>query len=282
MGAERLNELLKYLLAGSSIAVKSAGESEFQFLRGDQVASNLSDGEKTAHALAYFPISVEADEAAPGEAIVFVDDPVSSLDSNHIYAAYALITERLKDCRQVFVSTHNSEFFNLLKSCWLGRKGGDKEDASAYWISREAQSDEIVQAKIEDLPAQLRRYRSEYEFVFSELYEFKKNISSSEHEAYTAPNLLRKFLEAYLEFREPDVRAWHENLDLLFERPEQCGDVRKFVDEASHLQSLGCTLQQPAFVASSQRCVRDVLAALKKRDQEHFSSLETVVNGGNP
>jgi wobble nucleotide-excising tRNase len=279
IGAEKLNGLLRYLLASSEIEVQSVGESEFRFLRGGQVATNLSDGEKTALTLAYFLTSLEADGASIEDTIVFVDDPVSSLDSNHIYAAYALITERLKDCHQVFVSTHNSEFFNLLKSCWLGKNGGNREDSSAYWVSRELQSEGTVQARIEDLPPLLRKYKSEYEFVFSKLYKFEKSDRPSEHEAYTAPNLLRKYLEAYLGFRKPDVRAWHEKLDLLFESPEKRREVQKFADDASHLQNLGRSLQQPAFVASSQCYVRDVLEALKENDREHYLSLERVVNG---
>ena len=280
IGAEKLNELLKYLLAGNDIKVESVGESEFRFLRGGGAATNLSDGEKTALTLAYFLTSLEEDGASTEDTIVFVDDPVSSLDSNHIYAAYALITERLKGCRQVFVSTHNSEFFNLLKSRWLGKKGGNKEVSSAYWICREVRSDGTVQARIEDLPGLLRKFKSEYEFIFSKLYEFEKSGNPSEHEAYTAPNLLRKFLEAYLGFRKPDVRAWHEKLDLLFDSPEKCREVQKFADDASHLQTLGRILQHPAFVASSQKHVRDVLEALKMRDQEHYLSLDRVVNGG--
>ncbi len=280
IGAEKLNELLKYLLAGSNIEVESVGESEFRFLRGGQVATNLSDGEKTALTLAYFLTSLEADGASPENAIVFVDDPVSSLDSNHIYAAYALIIERLEICCQVFVSTHNSEFFNLFKGSWLGMKGGNKPDSSAYWIYRESQSDGTFQAKIVDLPELLRKYKSEYEFVFSKLYEFGKSEDPSEHEAYTAPNLLRKFLEAYLGFRKPCERTWHKKLDLLFDSPEHCREVQKFADDASHLQSLDRSLQHPAFVASSQKYVRDVLAALKKKDEEHYLSLERVVNGG--
>jgi wobble nucleotide-excising tRNase len=282
IGAKKLNELLKYLLASSDIEVKNVGESEFQFLRGGQVATNLSDGEKTALTLAYFLTSLEAEGASIEDAIVFVDDPVSSLDSNHIYATYALITERLKRCHQVFVSTHNSEFFNLLKSCWLGKKGGNRDDSSAYWVRREVRSDGTVHARLEDLPQLLRKYRSEYEFVFSKLYEFQSNASPSEHEAYTAPNLLRKFLEAYLGFRKPDVRAWHDKLDLLIDSPEKRREVQKFADDASHLQSLGRSRQQPDFVASSQSCVRDVLEALKAKDEEHYLSLERVVNGRTP
>ena len=104
----------------------------------------------------------------------------------------------------------------------------------------------------------------------------------SVHEAYTAPNLLRKFLEAYLGFRKPSVTAWHEKLELLIDSPEQRREVHKFADDASHLQSLNRSLQQPAFVASAQKSVADVLEALKAKDQSHYDSLVEVVKRENP
>ena len=276
IGANRLNELLNYLLSGCNIQVESSGDGEFRFLRDGQPATNLSDGEKTAVTFAYFLIHLEEEGSPPEETIVFVDDPISSLDSNHVYAVFALITKRLSCCRQLFVSTHNSHFFNLFKGQWLGQRGGDHEDSRAYWIFRELGDDGLNHARIIDLPLLLRRYKSEYEFVFSRLYQFASSPSPSQHEAYTAPNLLRKFLEAYLGFRKPAVRTWHKKLDLLFDTAEQGHEIRRFADDASHLQNLEQSLQQPNFVPSSQRCVCAVLDALKDKDPEHFDSLVAI------
>ena len=283
IGANKLNELLKYLLAGSDIEVESVGDSEFRFLRGGEAATNLSDGEKTAVTFAYFITSLEANGATPEDAIIFVDDPISSLDSNHIYAVYALILERLERCHQLFVSTHNSEFFNLLKGRWLNPRDKEmRKVSSGYYVARITCSDGSTQAQIADLPQLLRKFKSEYEFVFSHLHAFSEAAMPSVHEAYTAPNLLRKFLEAYLGFRKPSVTAWHEKLELLIDSPEQRREMHKFADDASHLQSLNRSLQQPAFVASAQKSVADVLEALKSKDQSHYDSLVEVVKRENP
>lgn len=277
IGAERLNGLLKYLLVGCNIEVEKVGDSEFQFLRDGQIAINLSDGEKTAVTFSYFLTGLEAEGSSPGDTIVFVDDPISSLDSNHVYAVFALICERLGCCKQLFVSTHNSEFFNLLKCQWLGPMGGNKPDSSAYRIFREVQPDGSSPAWIANLPLLLRRYKSEYEFVFSHLHRFVENSAPSEHEAFAAPALLRKFLEAYLGFRKPGIRKWHEKLDLLFDTAEQRHEIHRFADDASHLQSLDRSLQHPDFVSSSRRCVKSVLDALKENDPDHYDSLVGIV-----
>lgn len=273
IGAERLNGFLEYLLPGSNIRVSSVGDAEFQFYRNTNIATNLSEGEQTAVTFAYFLTSLEANGASVSDTIVFVDDPVSSLDSNHIYAVYALIVERLNQSQQLFVATHNAELFNLLKGKWLGPKGGNGPDTSAYYVCRSIDSSGETFANLSDLPVLLRKFKSEYEFVFSQLYCFAKASTPSLHEAYTAPNLLRKFLEAYLGFRKPNVTDWSDKLDLLLDCPEQRREIQKFADDASHLQSLGRVLQQPEFVSNAQRCVRVVLDALESKDADHYASL---------
>ena len=277
IGATKLNELLGYLLSDSNIEVQSVGEAEFKFLRGENPANNLSDGEKTAVTLAYFLTSLEAEGESLEDTIVFIDDPICSLDSNHIYAVYALVAERLEKCKQLFVSTHNSEFFNLLKGRWFGRAHHAR--TSAYYVRRYWDNDNHVTATIEPLPDLLRKFKSEYEFVFSHLKNFVEARSPSIHEVYTAPNLVRRFLEAYLGFRRPHVTAWHEKLDILFDSSDKQREVHKFSDDGSHMQSLSRSMQEPAFVQKAQELVRDVLEALKEKDKPHYESLVSVVEG---
>jgi len=279
VGATKLNSLMRYLLPGNNIEVVSVGDDQFQFHRDGVVATHLSDGEKTAITFAYFITSLEAKGATLSDTIVFIDDPISSLDSNHIYAVYALICERLENSRQLFVSTHNSELFNLLKARWLNERkgGGNKADTRAYYVWRSVSSDGEPFADLRDLPTLLRKFKSEYEFIFSQLHVFSTASQPSLHDAFTAPNLLRKFLEAYLGFRKPSIRSWSEKLDLLLDSPEQRLEIKKFADDASHLQSLDRSLQHPDFVSNAQRCVKMVLDALERRDSDHYESLCEVI-----
>lgn len=287
IGAPRLNDLLCFLLTGNSIEVSAVGDGRFEFRRDGSPATNLSDGEKTAIAFAYFLISLEENGAVLADTIVFIDDPISSLDSNHIYAIYALIENRLAACRQIFVSTHNSELFNLLKDGWFEArdKYANSKNASAYYVNRTLDAGAQWVAAVEDLPLLLRRYKSEYHFVFAQLYEFANAQAPSLHEAYTAPNLLRKFLEAYLGFKKPCVTKWSSKLDLLLATPEEQSEIQKFADDASHLQGISRALQQPSFITSAQSCVGKVIAGLKVRDFDHYQSLCNVIDasrGGRP
>lgn len=278
VGAAKLNQLVKYLLADSNIDVVPLGDRSFQFTRDGRPAVHLSDGEATALTLAYFVVGLEGGGASVEESIVFVDDPVSSLDSNHIYAVYALIVERLATAHQLFVATHNSELFNLLKSKWLERYQNDKH-TRAYHVRRERGATGEARAEICDLPYLLRAYKSEYEFVFSQLKGFAEAASPTLYEAYTAANLLRKFLEAYLGFRKARPRRWSEKLDVILDDATSRREVQKFADEESHLQSLGRALEHSDIVANAQRCVTIVLDGLKEKDPGHYKSLLAVVDG---
>ncbi len=283
IGAAKLNVVLCFLLAGSNIEVAAVGDGLFEFRRDGSPAANLSDGEKTAIAFAYFLISLEANGAVLSDTIVFIDDPISSLDSNHIYAVYALIAENLNACGQIFVSTHNSELFNLLKDKWLDTRNQYKNKtgaSAAYYVNRTLDGGAQWIAALEDLPLLLRKYKSEYHFVFEQLHKFanpQPQWTPTLHEAYTAPNLLRKFLEAYLGFRKPCEPKWSDKLDLLLATPMERLEIQKFADDASHLQGVSRALQQPNFITSAQSCVRKVIAGLKAMDFDHYQSLCKVI-----
>jgi wobble nucleotide-excising tRNase len=278
IGAERFTELVSFLLRDNEIRVESFQETEFRLMRGNAPADRLSDGEKTAITFAYFVTSLEADEQDLAQTIVYVDDPISSLDSNHVYAVFALIEERLAEAMQLFVSTHNSEFFNLLKAKWL--KSGDRQYrrvSEAFYV-RKVESDGISTAKLDPLPLLLWKHGSEYEFIFAQLKQFAENPTPSEYEAFCAPNLLRRFLEAYLGFRKPCTPAWHAKLDLIIDSDVKRREIHKLLDDASHLQRADRALQIPTFISSAHDATQAVLEGLESKDAEHFNSLVLAVS----
>lgn len=278
--AQRINDMVQYLLPDNNISVVEIPGGSFEFRRDGLPANNLSDGEKTAITFAYFLAAIENNGASLAQTILFIDDPISSLDSNHIYAIYAIIAKRLDDCLQIFVSTHNSELYALLKDHWFNSRKSYRNQADAcsyytrrYWDQTRQQWNSILQ----DTPPLLRKYKSEYQFVFEQLHQFSTSQSPSPYDAYTSPNLLRKFLEAYLGFMKPCISKWSDKLDLLFDIDVDRLEVQKFADDASHLQVLSRTLQEPQFVSNAQNVVKKVLLALKTKDLPHYTSMCTVI-----
>jgi wobble nucleotide-excising tRNase len=279
IAAQKINETIQFLLPDNNISVAEISGGFFEFRRDGTLAKNLSDGEKTAITFAYFLATLENNGASLNQTTVFIDDPISSLDSNHIYAIYALITKRLDSCLQIFVSTHNSELYTLLKDKWFEARQqfANRANASSYYARRFVDANQLWHSILEDTPALLRKYKSEYQFIFEQLHKFSSSQSPSLHEAYTAPNLLRKFLEAYLGFKKPCTSQWSSKLDLLFDTDVEQTEIQKFSDDASHLQGLNRALQQPDFILNAQNTVKKVIQALKTKDNPHYTSMCTVI-----
>lgn len=120
-GANKVNQYLKSYFGRTDISLKVTPEDTFELYRGGKSAKNLSEGEKTAISFAYFITKVEEKGSDTSKSIVYVDDPVSSLDSNHLFSTYSFVKNKLSNAHQLFISTHNYELFNLLKD-WLTRK----------------------------------------------------------------------------------------------------------------------------------------------------------------
>ena len=280
VAAQKINQTVQFLLPDNNISVAEVTGGSFEFRRDGSPANNLSEGEKTAITFAYFLATLENNGASLAQAIVFIDDPISSLDSNHIYAVYALITKQLDSCLQIFVSTHNSELYTLLKDHWFyaNQRYANRADACSYYTRRFLDgAGQQWHSTLEDTPYLLRKYKSEYQFVFEQLHQFSSSQAPTLHEAYTSPNLLRKFLEAYLGFEKPCVSKWSDKLDLLFDLEVDRVEIQTVADVASHLQGLGRALQQPNFVSNAQNSVKKVIQALKAKDLPHYTSMCTVI-----
>lgn len=90
----------------------------FDVYRKDEKAFNLSEGERNLVAFAYFIAKLEDVDTINEQPIIWIDDPISSLDSNHVFFIFSLIDQQIVSCRkgkQVFISTHNLDFLRYLK-----------------------------------------------------------------------------------------------------------------------------------------------------------------------
>lgn len=267
MAASQINGLLKRLL-GPRISVEQAQDNRIQFLREGQPATNMSDGERTAISLAYFLVSLGQNGQRLEDLVVFVDDPICSLDANHIYdVAYLLITS-LKECRQLFISTHNSEFFNIIKQDWTDH-GKFKKEHAAYLVYREHDS----ASQLIVLPGHLTKFRSDYHHIFYCLRQFQANASQDVDAYLSCPNLLRRFLEMYLGFRRPTPKGYQTKLDVLFDDEVERGAIARYVDEGSHSSSTLRLLEFSDFPAMSRGMVDRVMCALERVDPDHYSVL---------
>lgn len=269
--ANRINSYLKSIFGKDHLVIQPTEKDKFQILRSGEKAKHLSEGEKTAIAFAYFLTRLEDKETDISKAIVFIDDPISSLDSGHLYNTYALIASKLSNCKQLFISTHNLEFFNLLKE-WMKKMKGCKEKCGFYLVERIAQGKGEI-ATLRNLPATLLNYKSEYHFLFSKIKSFEENPSTDFDSLYQLPNIIRRFLEAFIGFKYS--QGLKKGLEILIDNEAHRIKVDKFLNNLSHQTGL----QRNLIFNDLSECksvVKIVLNAIQTKDPEHYKALENV------
>lgn len=192
-GAEKINTILKQLfLNNTKIEIKleqtSDGNELTRLYRNSELATNLSEGEKTAIAFAHYLASLEDRDNIlnKNQIILYIDDPVSSLDSNHIFSIYAQIDKIIHDdyC-QIFLSTHNYDFYRLFVDA------NKEPKPNCYYIKRFEDS-----AKIIGIPDCYKKFRTEYNHIYYSLKTFVEQ-NNEEENLIEVGNKLRKFLEIF-------------------------------------------------------------------------------------
>jgi Uncharacterized protein conserved in bacteria len=244
-------------------------------LRDGSDAKNLSSGEKTAIAFSYFLTRLEDRETDISKAMVFIDDPISSLDSNHLYNTFAVIQAKLSDCHQLFVSTHNHEFFNLIKE-WL-KSVRDHRNKCCFYLNERITKNGDETSDIKKLPSILLNFKSEYHFLFYKIKSFADNPSTDYESLYQLPNIIRRFLEAFIGFK---YSAGFNELQKIIDDESNRIKVNRFVQEFSHQRDLNRSL---IFCDSSEcKTVVDiVLKAVESKDSEHYKTLENVYHNAS-
>ncbi len=176
-------------------------EIKFEIQRNGTKAHNLSEGEQSLISFCYFLAKIQDDLDQNKKPIIWIDDPISSLDSNHIFFIFSLIEEKIvinQKFGQLFISTHNLEFLKYLKRL-NGKKWGNIQ---FFIVKRNFDSSAIFQ-----MPIYMKNYFSEFNFLFHQLYlcASEENINDQNYNIfYNFPNNARKFLELYSNFHYPD------------------------------------------------------------------------------
>ena len=271
--ADKINHDLQSIFGREHIKLEATDENKFVILRDGREAKNLSEGEKTAIAFSYFLTRLEDKETDISKGIIFIDDPISSLDSNHLYSTFAVIKAKLEECDQLFISTHNLEFFNLIKD-WLKKIKGNKDKCRYYLIEQITRNGNEI-SDISKLPSFLLKYKSEYHYLFYKIKSFSTNPTTDFENLYQLPNIIRRFLEAFIGFKY--AVGLKKGLDLIIVDESERIKVDKFINNLSHQTGLSRSLVF-ADVNECKKIVDIVLEAVKSKDNEHYKVLEDIYN----
>lgn len=297
LAAQKINDHLKDFFGHEGLKLEpemiegEVSKSKFVVKRGEQQAINLSEGECSLVAFCYFMAKIEDeinDESAKDNLIIYIDDPISSLDNNHIFFMYGLIESIIimpspRKFDQLFISTHNLEFLKHLSNL-----NGFKNTAKnvGHYLIEKRKNDTAYKSIIRTMPRYLRVNISEYLYLFDQIYELANSEKDIDAKIkfyednytllYTMGNTMRKFLECYMSYRFPAIDSPLHNLNLLFDTtiPRQ---INRLVNEYSHLV-WGARGTLPIDVPEAEDIAQIIMNAIEKKDPDHYNSLLKCVN----
>lgn len=285
-GAEKVNEYLSSYFGHQNLklkAVEGTGTaiSKFQIHRGDLPAFNLSEGECSLVSFCYFIAKLEEADTKGKNLIIYIDDPISSLDSNHIFFMFNLIESIIVKnniCEQLFISTHSLDFLKYCKKLSIKTK-----DTEEFIISGSGNG-----SKIQIMPKYLKKYVTEFNFLFNEIYNCldESNIADNYHSFYNFGNNLRKFLEMYLFFKYPFVGRNNDSDDrfaLFFEENLNMTPlVNRVTNEFSHMMGNLERCIQPIDNTEIAKLANFVLKKMKEKDSIQFKYLLESIEVEDP
>lgn len=282
-GAELVNEYLEKYFGTNGFKLYSNDDGEgakYKILRNGIEAKNLSEGECSLISFCYFMAKIKdklEDEINPNRLIIYIDDPISSLDSNHIFFIFSLIEHKItkqKKYKQLFISTHNLDFLKYIKRLTLPSK---PKNSLRHFLIEMNQKENDRKSSIKIMPQHLKDYVTEFNFLFNEIYKLY-NVQNLEtfsrddyNQFYNIPNNIRKFLEYYLFYKYPNSDNPLNNLDKLFEN-EIPDKINRIVNELSHLTFIDRGWS-PMDVSEIEECVKIVIEKIKEKDEEQFNAL---------
>ncbi|HNU96361.1 MAG TPA: AAA family ATPase [Candidatus Magasanikbacteria bacterium] len=264
--------------------------------RDGKPAKNLSEGEKTAIAFSYFVVKVGEGDFDKSKGIIFIDDPISSFDSNFIYHCFSMINVYFKEVGQLFISTHNFQLFNLVKEWFINKNNSAKKDneklksenktekpipCEFFMVENFTESD-VRKAKIIALDKTLRNYKSEYHFLFAKLKEFSEKQDTQYEDFYTISNMARRFFDIFADFKIPTTGDQKSKMEVLVKNindPDEkistvdAGKAHKLVNEFSHNSDPTSTIEHKD-KSESKDAIKILLNIVKESDPKHFEILE--------
>ncbi len=277
-GQKELNDILEILLHRNDIRIEIENE-KFTLERSGHPASNLSEGEKSAIAFAYFLTELKAlrNDEPPKlpNTIVFVDDPISSLDSNHIFQVRLLLHNFFKenDFAQLFISTHNFEFFSVMLDTKLfGRinKNTNENKRPLYFIKRTDSNNAIIKK----LPSSFSSYKSEYVGLFHTIKEFN-DCDKKEDFPYILllPNAVRRFLELYTLMKYPSDTEVDIRVKSVFNPEDKPLYNTKLLHWFSHQNQFEKVQQHDDKILQIEDAIKELMEHIEKTDELHWKGL---------
>ncbi len=290
-GAELVNQHLTHFFGHSELKLVAEGNAPnilFKIVRENSYANNLSEGECSLISFCYFIAKMEdelKDESNSDKLIIYIDDPISSLDSNHIFFMFSLIESVIakpKKYCQLFISTHNLDFLKYLKQLTFPTykpqsNSRDKADKNQFLIERKSKSNSTLKLS----PEYLKKYITEFNYLFYQIYTCSTaEMQNIEHNfQYNFGNNMRKFLEAFLFYKYPSNKmSFDQRIKKYFDNDEVAFNlVKRVINEFSHLEDNFDRSIEPIDINVIQSVSNAVMTKMQATDKDQFDALKECI-----
>jgi conserved hypothetical protein len=270
---KRINQILKNSLAHSEISLESSDSGDeiyYKVTRNKENAYNLSEGEKSLIAFAYYISRLDSlSNEEKSKTILFIDDPISSLDENNIFYIYNLIFCLLekKEFLQYFLSTHNLDFLKYTN------RFSSKKD---YYLIEKIKESENEPSKsyIKKLPSHMSSKVTEFVFLFEQIYKVATEDETEDNFSvfYNFPNNGRKFIEILLYFKYPDYHTRNDVKIRNFFGEENAPFIQRINNEYSHGEDRFDRTRHPINTSEFKHDAEIILKTLYKKDPDQFNA----------
>lgn len=290
-GARALTAELCALLGRDELTIATLDAKHYAITRGDEPATNLSEGEQTAIALLYFLASIREDKIQGEPPIVVIDDPVSSLDQGILFGASAHLWSELVGTQyasQIFLLTHNFDLFRHWLIQLSSRQQYEGCDYRAYEMTAVAAPrgrDVVVRRP------QIRRWetdqdrskvlRSEYHYLFSRVAHAlvdrgtDESLADQMNEMALMPNAARRMLEAFLSFKCPGkIGSFHVAVEEVMDEGVPLSvrtRVERYLHTYSHFDA--GDISQPLQLTEVTAVLRSLFQLMNHVDPDHVSAM---------
>jgi wobble nucleotide-excising tRNase len=283
-GAERVNSLLNHFFGHDRIKLDAKDNAEktavkFEITRDGKSAYNLSEGECSLIAFCYFMAKLEEPESKGKELIIYIDDPISSLDGSHIFFMFSLIesliakpiAEQIQSVKykQLFISTHNLDFLKYLKR--LSGRGKGDGNVQQFLVTKGKDA-----STIQLMPDYLKNYITEFNYLFHQIFRCSKveNAAIYPEAFFSFGNNLRKFLEAYLFYKYPSHEHGIKRLSrFLGDDQVAIALTNRLDNELSHLEEAFDRSVKPIEQPEIITLANYLLNKLFEADKDQYNSL---------
>jgi wobble nucleotide-excising tRNase len=273
--AEKVNEYLSVYLGHPELSLEvqkdKMEKSSFTIKRNGKIAYNLSEGEQTLISFSYFLATLkDIPDTDKSEYMIFIDDPICSLDGGNIFYIFSLIDAEinLANYNQVFISTHNMDFLK-----YLHRASRKK---SYFMIERPISDKFTTNSKLVNMPKYLQKYVTEFIFLFEQIYKVGNETQTDEnyHIFYNFPNNARKFLESYLFFKYPNTKLTNDQRIALFfgASSQHIAFLQRINNEFSHGEEQFDRLAKPIDIPEFQKDANLILETIKNSDSNQYEA----------